>query len=433
MATVFVVQHGAEPPLVRGRAAGAGFHLLPAARSRPIDSRLFRNLIPAAIGPFDGDRAVSDRAFGGAAHRTGSRVVCGVRLPIDARVQRSSGRCASVCAGHLPGRGQSLVPDPLAGRRPLVGCGAVYRVCGPGVARSLAILAVLYRDGAICSGETAPHGTRARMACRPCGIRHSRCGAAARGARRAASLSAGNVARHRRASHLPRPAHFTQVRPDLDLRSGAFVLATPVPMASGSRLVVDARNRPDRRLVADPAGLAVCRLAPDGQQHVRHPLSLHRAARRCPCRHACGCVFYSRRPLEADHDRVRRRSSPDAGPMAPRSGRCITARIGARRPILSISWPKNDPGLPVLCPSPFIEARPPVWQPDYALPGFLYCHLPVYPFRGKQYLLPFDDSPEAERYVTSLARGADSGVGTIRHLWRLGRGSLLAELVFGTA
>ena len=66
----------------------------------------------------------------------------------------------------------------------------------------------------------------------------------------------------------------------------------------------------------------------------------------------------------------------------------------------------GNPGLPVLCPSPFIEARPPDWRPDYALPGFLYCHLPVYPFRGKPYLLPFDDSPEAERYVTSLAQGA---------------------------
>ncbi len=68
-------------------------------------------------------------------------------------------------------------------------------------------------------------------------------------------------------------------------------------------------------------------------------------------------------------------------------------------------WAGNDPELPVLCPSPFIEARPPVWQPAYPLPGFLYCHLPVYPFRGKPYLLPFDDSPEAERYVTSLAEG----------------------------
>jgi hypothetical protein len=68
-------------------------------------------------------------------------------------------------------------------------------------------------------------------------------------------------------------------------------------------------------------------------------------------------------------------------------------------------WAAGDPDLPVLCPSPFVEARPPVWQPTYALPGFLYSHLPVYPFRGKQYLLPFDDSPEAERYVTSLAEG----------------------------
>jgi hypothetical protein len=68
-------------------------------------------------------------------------------------------------------------------------------------------------------------------------------------------------------------------------------------------------------------------------------------------------------------------------------------------------WAAGNPDAPILCPSPFIEARPPVWQPSYALPGFLYCHLPVYPFRGKPYLLPFDDSPEAERYVTSLAEG----------------------------
>jgi hypothetical protein len=68
-------------------------------------------------------------------------------------------------------------------------------------------------------------------------------------------------------------------------------------------------------------------------------------------------------------------------------------------------WAANDPNLPVLCPSPFIEARPPVWTPNYPLPGFLYCHLPVYPFRGHKFLLPFDDSPQAERYVTSLADG----------------------------
>ena len=89
-------------------------------------------------------------------------------------------------------------------------------------------------------------------------------------------------------------------------------------------------------------------------------------------------------------------------------------------------WAGNDPATPVLCPSPFIEARPPVWQPSYALPGFLYCHLPVYPFRGKPYLLPFDDSPEAKRYVESLADGALAasgrffiygGSGSVRY-WR---------------
>jgi hypothetical protein len=89
-------------------------------------------------------------------------------------------------------------------------------------------------------------------------------------------------------------------------------------------------------------------------------------------------------------------------------------------------WAGNDPDTPVLCPSPFIEARPPVWQPSYALPGFLYCHLPVYPFRGKPYLLPFDDSPEAERYALSLADGPLSrsgrfliygGFGNVRY-WR---------------
>ncbi len=89
-------------------------------------------------------------------------------------------------------------------------------------------------------------------------------------------------------------------------------------------------------------------------------------------------------------------------------------------------WAAAHPDIPVLCPSPFIEARPPVWQPAYALPGFLYCHLPVYPFRGKPYLLPFDDSPEAERYVTSLAEGVIpasgrfliyGGSGSVRY-WR---------------
>jgi hypothetical protein len=58
---------------------------------------------------------------------------------------------------------------------------------------------------------------------------------------------------------------------------------------------------------------------------------------------------------------------------------------------------------PVIYPSPFIEARPPVWRPDYPLPGFLYCHLLVYPVAGKPYLFPFVRSPEAEQYAADLA------------------------------
>lgn len=59
---------------------------------------------------------------------------------------------------------------------------------------------------------------------------------------------------------------------------------------------------------------------------------------------------------------------------------------------------------PVICPSPFIEARPPVWRPDYPLPGFLYSYLPVYKISGKPYLLPFQRSPEAEVYAAQLTR-----------------------------
>jgi hypothetical protein len=59
-------------------------------------------------------------------------------------------------------------------------------------------------------------------------------------------------------------------------------------------------------------------------------------------------------------------------------------------------------GSPVICPSPFIEARPPIWRPDYPLPGFLYSHLPVYPVAGAPYLFPFESSPEAERHAAAL-------------------------------
>jgi hypothetical protein len=62
--------------------------------------------------------------------------------------------------------------------------------------------------------------------------------------------------------------------------------------------------------------------------------------------------------------------------------------------------------IPVICPSPFIEARPPAWRPDYPLPGFLYAHLAVYPISGKIYLFPFENSPPAEAQASALAQGA---------------------------
>jgi len=62
------------------------------------------------------------------------------------------------------------------------------------------------------------------------------------------------------------------------------------------------------------------------------------------------------------------------------------------------------PDVPVICPSPFIEARPQAWKPDYSQPGFLYAHLPVYPIAGRIYPFPFKSSPEAEAYATRLSR-----------------------------
>jgi hypothetical protein len=72
---------------------------------------------------------------------------------------------------------------------------------------------------------------------------------------------------------------------------------------------------------------------------------------------------------------------------------------GAAREVNALAL---GPATPVICPSPFIEARPPVWRPDYPLPGFLYSYLPVYPFTGKPVLFPFATSNEAEEYAVQL-------------------------------
>ena len=72
----------------------------------------------------------------------------------------------------------------------------------------------------------------------------------------------------------------------------------------------------------------------------------------------------------------------------------------AARRIESLHLP---PETPIIFPSVFIEAKPPVWKPDYPLPGFLYCHLLVYPIGGKPYLFPFERSAEADVYAAELA------------------------------
>jgi hypothetical protein len=59
---------------------------------------------------------------------------------------------------------------------------------------------------------------------------------------------------------------------------------------------------------------------------------------------------------------------------------------------------------PVLCPSPFVEAQPPVWKPDYPVVSFLYSHLEFYTIRGHLKLLPFQPAPESERYLDALLR-----------------------------
>jgi hypothetical protein len=74
---------------------------------------------------------------------------------------------------------------------------------------------------------------------------------------------------------------------------------------------------------------------------------------------------------------------------------------GAARQVNALAL---SPATPVICPSPFIEARPPVWRPDYPLPGFLYSYLPVYPIAGRPILFPFATSVEAETYAATLTR-----------------------------
>jgi hypothetical protein len=64
--------------------------------------------------------------------------------------------------------------------------------------------------------------------------------------------------------------------------------------------------------------------------------------------------------------------------------------------------------VPVICPSPFIEAQPPTWRPDYPLQTFLYSNLTLYPIAGHAYTFPFATFPFAtppvvEEYAERLS------------------------------
>jgi hypothetical protein len=97
-----------------------------------------------------------------------------------------------------------------------------------------------------------------------------------------------------------------------------------------------------------------------------------------------------------------------------------------RSAALAVNRLALPPSTPVICPSPFIEARPPAWTPDYEMPGFLYAPLLVYPVGGNVALFPFADAPEAEDYANALLSGAVPSAGRFViygpnggvHFWR---------------
>jgi hypothetical protein len=64
----------------------------------------------------------------------------------------------------------------------------------------------------------------------------------------------------------------------------------------------------------------------------------------------------------------------------------------------------QEPDTPVIAVSPFVEAQPPIWTPEYHLPGFFYAPLLVYPVRGRVYPFPFMRSQVAEQYAAGLLR-----------------------------
>jgi len=72
-------------------------------------------------------------------------------------------------------------------------------------------------------------------------------------------------------------------------------------------------------------------------------------------------------------------------------------------------WAAGE-NVPVICPSPFIEAQPPAWRPDYPRDTFLYSNLTLYPTAGRSYTFPFSTfpfvtPPAVEDYAQRLSLG----------------------------
>ncbi len=80
------------------------------------------------------------------------------------------------------------------------------------------------------------------------------------------------------------------------------------------------------------------------------------------------------------------------------------------------------PDTPTICPSPFLEARPPVWRPDYPVNSFLYAHLAAYPVHAKIYPFPYDTghrpAPQTLRELTRAPRFAIYGQSPAVAFWR---------------
>jgi mannosyltransferase len=76
------------------------------------------------------------------------------------------------------------------------------------------------------------------------------------------------------------------------------------------------------------------------------------------------------------------------------------------------------PETPVLCPSPFLEARPPAWRPAYPSDTFLYSNLVAYPVPGAPVTLPFEVEPAYGQRAIPAGRFVLYGGGRNAAAWR---------------